>query len=291
MVLRPGVCILILIGMVLAGGCTQIPGNQAPTTQENKLVMDSATTSIPETPTRIPLPTASISLPADPIVGTWVCRAYLASGPLKKEYTFMEDGTWTRINTNLESLAQSTSKGTWRNESGDEYALLGSSGALATFQYERREDVLYDPHFDETFRRVPEKNLLTTGFPPLNLTVWSAQKVPKINGSRPTSGYVYILLNISVRNVDAPADFSCADKNFRVTYDDGPGSCSVNTKLEGRVENAFPLGGIAAGETRHGNIAVAVPENTHSFVVKIVNNEGDIVSNVVDVLNIQTNSL
>ena len=286
MVIRSGVWILILMGMVLAGGCTQSPAHQTPTIQENEPVMDSSATSIPEIPTQIPLTTMNFSLTADPIVGTWVCRSYLASGSLKKEYTFSENGEWSRINTNLESLVQSTQKGTWRNESADEYALLGPRGVLATFHYDSSEDVLYDPHFKETFHRVPEDNLLSPGFPPLNLTIWSAQKVEKINGSRPNSGYAYILLNISVKNIGAPDDFSFADKNIRITYDDGPGTWSINTKLEGRVENAFPPGDIAPGETRQGNVAVAVPDNTHSCLVKIVNNDGDSVSNVVELVNI-----
>ena len=302
MAIRSGVCLLIFVAIVLTAGCTQAPANltlqtpanqtqeasanQIPTLHVNDPAMDSTTTSLPATPTQIPLTTMSYSPSADPIVGTWVCRVYLASGPLKKEYTFMENGGWTRINTNLQSLVQSTQKGTWRNEGDDKYALLGSRGVLATFAYDSMEDVLYDPNFKETFHRVPEENIPSAGLPPLNLTVWSAQKVPKINGSRPHSGYAYVLLNISIENIDDPKGFSFADKNIRITYDDGPGSWSMNTKLEGRVENAFPLGVIAPNETRQGNVAVSVPDNTHSCVVKIVNNEGDIVSNVVELGNI-----
>jgi len=269
--------------MVFICGCSQ---TSPPAMSEQST---EATSSSITTTTLTPSLPNTQATTRDPFVGTWIARSYLTSGPLKKEYTFLDNGTWTRTNTNLESLVQSYSQGTWKKESEGNYVIKSSiTGNSANFEYHSNTDELYEPGFKETFYRVPEKSILKNQLPSMNTTVYSVQKVSKIQGATPHSGKTFLIINLSIENINNPNGFSFDDKNFRILYDDGPGGWSTNQQLEGRISNAMSPGVIAMGEIRTGNVVFTIPENMVSCTLKLVNNEGDAVSNSIQIHNIQT---
>lgn len=268
---------LLLTGIILIGGCSQPSLPAQPETG-----MDSAMPLA----TAVPITTPEAS--SDPFVGTWVCKSYLTSGPLKKEYTILDNGTWTRTNTNLNSLVQSYSHGTWRKEGDDAYVIKGVQGGSAIFEYDRLKDELYEPGFKETFRRIPPDILLDRQIKTMNLTIYSAAKVSKIDGERLNSGKVFFLVNMSIENVNDPGGFSLNDRNIRVIYGDDKESFAMNQGLEEEIDNALFSDVIAPGETRQGTVIFAIPESTGSCRLIIVNNDGDVVSNTVELRDIPT---
>ena len=238
-------------------------------------------------------PAGMVQSPAatDPFVGGWECRSYLTSGPLRKVYTFLEDGTWVRTNTNLESLVQSHAHGTWKKESEGAYVIHSlSSGGTANFEYDKEKDTWYDPHFQETFHRIPNENVPTTDTPPLSLTGSSPQKLTKIQGVTPNSGKIFLLIYLSIENLNEPGGFVLEEKNIRVVYNEGPDSWSITQKMASHIDDPLSPGAIALGETRQGNVVFGIPENTASCTVKIVNNEGDAISNSLEFTDIPTTS-
>jgi hypothetical protein len=269
---------VLLMVMVFSCGCVQFPANSTPLP-----VTDSNDSAYP-----LPATTTSPSglqpdTAKDPIIGTWECRSYLASGPLKKVYTFYNNGTWTRTNTNLATLVQSTHQGKWSNESGDNYAITSS----IIFHYDPLKDEIYDPYFKETFHRIPDDALLLRQQETLILVVDDSALVSKIKGARPKSGFIFLVVNLSVENTNDPDGFSLNDKNIRVEYGDGQGTWSQNQKLTGYIENPLSPGIIPLGETRRGTVVFGIPEHTHSCSGKIINNGGELVSNIVQLQDIQ----
>jgi hypothetical protein len=199
----------------------------------------------------------------------------------------MDNGTWTRTNTNLESLVQSYSGGTWERENESNYVITSSITCNSdNFEYHSDTDILYEPDFKETFHRVPEGSSLKSQLPPMNIEVLSVQKLTNIQGAHPYSGKKFLLINLSIENINDRDGFTFDDKNIRILYDNGAGSWSTNQKLEGRISNPLSPGVIPLGETRMGNVVFSIPENTVSCTVKLVNNEGDLVSNSIQLQDI-----
>ncbi len=118
--------------------------------------------------------------------------------------------------------------------------------------------------------------------PALNLTVYSAKRMNSIQGARPNAGHTFLVLDISIENGRDAGRFSFGEKNIRVTCDEGPGAYSINTKLGERVNASFPTGILAAGEVRRGNMVFGVPAGKQSFMVKLTNDGGQVVSNTIE---------
>jgi hypothetical protein len=284
---HPFYFIFILIGIALCG-CAQTATDNKPGP-----VVVSSPPQNSVTTTAIPILTTTSANQSDPIVGTWVCRSYLTSGPLKKEYTFLENNTWTRTNTNLESLVQGYAKGTWGKDSETNYWIkVSAAGEPHPFEYDKNKDSLYEPGFKETFYRVPEEKILDKKIPTMSITGNFARKVSKIPpGARPQSGFDYLLIDVTIKNINKQDGFSFDDKNIRVIYDDGPGAYAQNKKLKDRINNSISSGIIGIGEKREGIAIFAIPENSDSCSLKVVDNEGDLVSNIVELNNIQTTEM
>ncbi len=56
--------------------------------------------------------------------------------------------------------------------------------------------------------------------------------------------------------------------------------------FEKRVAPALSPGFIALNEIREGTVVFSIPESTGSCKLKIVNNEGDVISNIVELSDI-----
>ena len=166
--------IIILIAVLCFCGCTQTVSDSKP-----DVIPIPPSTSLTTIPTflytPIITPTSTPLILKDPIIGTWMCYSYTASGRIKKEYTFIENNTWSRTNTNLKSMRPAYSHGTWRKESDTKYSIKSSvSGGSATFQYDITKDELYDPGFQETFHRISDADNPSMQATTMNITVQTA---------------------------------------------------------------------------------------------------------------------
>jgi hypothetical protein len=276
--------IIFLIVILCICGCIQTASESKP-----EAITNPPSTSLTTIPTVSFTPTSTPFALKDPFVGTWICYSYPASGRLKKAYTFMENNTWTRTNTNLNSRVQAYSHGVWRKESDNNYWVKSLvSGGSTTFQYNKTTDELYEPGFQETFHRTSEANSPTIRLPTMNISLHAAQKVSKLQGSHHSSGNIYLIVKVSIKNSNETGGYSFDEKSIWVLYDDGPGEYSNNQNMVGRLLNLIPFGTIAQGETRQGNVIFGVPENSHSYTLKLVDSEGDTVSNIIKFENILT---
>lgn len=275
--------ILLIIGIVFICGCSQQSSER-----KTEPVMNSNHSSITAITTTSHLATNNVAAMKDPFVGTWEYRGYLTSGPIKKKYTFLNNGTWMRTNTNLESFIEAYSYGTWKKESDGKYMLRSSiTGNSANFEYIADNDELHDPSRKETFHRVNDENLLQNQVPAMNIVVYSVQKSLKIKGTTLPSGRIFLLVNLSIENSNEIGNFSYTNTSLRAIYDDGLGGSSAPPNVKVQFDNALIPKIIEPGETIQGTVVFSIPENVE-YSLKLVNNEGHTVSNVVQLNDIQT---
>jgi len=276
----PILSLTIIIGIVFICGCLQAaPVNTSMSTTPPHpstvtLLPSSGSLTITNTPTTTPI------IYNDPIIGTWMCYSYSTNGRIKKVFTFFENKTCLRTITNLKSRVQGRTTGTWKSEGPGNYLSTLSSGS-ATFEYDSTRDELYLPFFKETYQRISDADNPIVRVPTLNITLLGVQSMAKIQGSHPYSGKKILVITVSIENVNETNGFSFDDNSIWVMYDDGQEISAMNTKEEGRLSNPFPSATIEAGESRQGDIVFAVPEDTYSYTVKLVDSEAEIISNVV----------
>lgn len=268
--------VLFLALLVAACGCMQtVPATSSPIAPETTAPPVAATATAPPSVTTAPAP------PADPIIGSWIGYQYTASGRYQKVWVFRENSTWTMTNTNQKSRTTKDVNGKWTRTGTTTYEAAPSGGAPDTFTYDPEKDLLTDTYFQGTYTRFSGSLLASTPLPSLEVTLHSAQAVLAINGSHPNAGNRYLILNISITNVNATAGFAFSDDNARVTTPEMPVSKAINRKLAGKLENPFPTGKVAAGETRQGNVIFGIPAASASFTFRLIDDSGNAISNVV----------
>ncbi len=175
--------------------------------------------------------------------------------------------------------------GTWRKEYTGSYQILPRGGAPDTFTYDKENDRFSDSYFRETYSRI-------TGLedaerePTMNVTLHSARRVSAIGGSHPYSGNIYLVVNISVKNLNETGWYMFSNENIWVVPDGGTGSASINHKSGYVIENLFPASKILVGEEQQGAVIFGVPEQSQSFTLKLFNGMGETISNVVELDNV-----
>jgi len=281
----PPFLILYLIVIVLISGCTQTASDVKP---------EPVTTTLPAsvtTVTTVTPPPATLAVPPkDPIIGSWMSYKYLPSGKIELYWTFSEHNTWTLVNTNVKSQKKKFVHGTWRKTGADTYQIPSSSGDPITFTYDRTKDEFSDTFFLVPYTRITGAIVPQESVPTMNLTLSNAQLVSQIYGSHPYTGHKYLIANISIKNINETGWFDFTDDHIWAIPDNETGSYSMNQKLSGVLENPFPAGKIVPGETRQGNVVFGVPEKSQSFTLKLVNNNGDTISNTIELDNMQANA-
>jgi hypothetical protein len=219
--------------------------------------------------------------PEDPIIGAWMCYSCSSSGRIKKVFTFMKNNSCIRTITNLKSRVRGLSPGTWKKERDGNYLVTTATGSIV-FQHNSTSDEMFLPVFQEIYHRVSVSGNPDVRAPTMIIRLYGAQSTAKIQGSRPSSGNTFLVINVSVENVNKGAGYSFDDRSIWVAYDNGAEINAMNKEEEGRLGNPFPPGIIAIGETRQGNVVFAVPENTHSYTVYLVDSEAEIISNRIE---------
>jgi hypothetical protein len=201
---------------------------------------------------------------------------------MEKVYTFRENNTWTRTDRDLTDRTKDFSYGTWKNGGNNQYPMrFLVSSSSGTFRYDTVKDELYDPYYQETFHRTADTGSSALPAPVINLTMNSEQKVSHLQNSRPSSEKLFLIVNVTIRNINEREGYSLDDKGIQVRSDDRTGSYSITGKMGGYLENPLPFGTIAPGETRQGNVIFAVPESSHTYTLKLVDLRGDDASNII----------
>jgi hypothetical protein len=209
-----------------------------------------------------------------------MCYSYQGGDRTEKVYTFRENTTWTRIDRDLTDRTKVNSHGTWKNGGDNQYPMrFLVSGSSGTFQYDPVKDELYDPYYRETFHRTADTGSSTPPAPVINLVLNSEQKVSRLGNFRPFSEKMFLIVNVTIRNIHETEGYSLDERGIHVMFDDKPGISSENGELGGPLENPLPFGTIAPGETRQGEVIFAVPGSSHTFTLKLVDSRGDDASN------------
>lgn len=229
-------------------------------------------------------PMSAPALPADPIIGMWTCFGNAGGDRTELLYTFFVNNTWTRLDRNLQDRTKHNSRGTWTNGGNNQYQMKFSSSS-GTFQYDTVKDEFYDTFYQCTFRRTADTGSSVSPAPVINLTLNSELKTPKLEKKRPLSGRLFLLVNVTIRNINASDGYPMDEKSIHVRYDDSQGSIALNSKFEGTLENPLRFGTLAPGETRQGNVILSVPADSSSYTLTLMTSRGDDASNSITFVN------
>jgi hypothetical protein len=274
------VCAILLILLLLISGCSSETRSSSPT-------------PIPTIPVSAPAGALTVTdtlsgtpvQPVDPIIGTWTGYGNPGGDRTESVYTFRENFTWTRIDHNLADRTKSNSLGTWKNGGNNQYPILFvKSGSSGTFQYDAAKDELFDPFYQETFHRTSD----TGSSPPtvINLTLISEQKVSHREKRHPLPGYLWLIVNITIRNTDERKGYLLDEKGIQVRSDDMKTGYSITSKTGVILDNPLRFETIAPGEITQGNVIFSVPEDSRSYALRLVDSRGDDTSNVIFFENI-----
>lgn len=198
----------------------------------------------------------------------------------------MENNTFSLVNINIKSQHKKFVYGKWKKESALTYQYIPSSGSTNPFTYDPVKDEFSDSFFQVPFTRVTDPAMLVSDqLRAMNITVSSALVVHEFKGSH-YAGYNYLITNVSIRNFNETGGYSFTDDRIRVVLEDQRGMTAMNQKLPGKIDNPFPSVKISPGEEQQGTVVFAVPTESKSFILRLVNSNGYIISNDVELNNV-----
>jgi hypothetical protein len=143
--------IVLLVAIILSAGCTHIASDSKPDP-----ITNPPSTAMTINPTITFTPISTPALPNDPIIGSWYCYNYLPSGKIEKLWTFMENNTFTMINTNIKSQHKKYVNGVWIKESATIYQVTPTGGSGDMFTYDSSKDEFSDTYFGDTYTHITE---------------------------------------------------------------------------------------------------------------------------------------
>jgi hypothetical protein len=283
--------LFFLIAILVTAGCAGVTQNPAvpPTPQIVYVTVyvtgTTASTPAPTlTPTTVPAP-ANLS-GQDPILGIWVGYKYLATGRIQLAWTFMENNTFTLVNTNMKSQHKKYVYGKWKKESAVLYQYQPSSGAWHPFTYDKEKDEFSDDFFQVPFVRVTDPAILVSDLLlSTNLTVTNAYLIHEFNGSR-YAGNNYLVTHISIKNFNQTGGYSYTDERIRVVLEDQRGLIAMNQKLQGKLSDPFPDHTIRPGEAQQGTVVFGVPTDSKTYILRLIDSNDYVISNDVELNNV-----
>ena len=116
------------------------------------------------------------------------------------------------------------------------------------------------------------KDTLTTMF--FSYSVDEAYVIAELNGLVPEEGKQFLVLTITVENIEDPedekaTDLKMMDTDFYISYDGGEIDPLSAYNQEPMVENELPREyDIAPGEKKSGNLVYVVPNDQTTFTLK-----------------------
>lgn len=280
---------LFLIGIIFICGCTQTPpgNNPGPATEITSPPVTNSTLSPATMATPLTTLPPSIAVPPrDPVIGSWVGYKYLATGRIQLVLNFMENNTFTLINTNMQSQHKKYVYGKWKKDSASTYPMTTSTGGSDTFTYDKEKDEISDTFFLVPFVRVTDPaSLVSDQLRAMNLTLTSAYIVKEFNGSH-YAGNKYLVTSITIKNINETGGYSFSDERIRIVLEDQRGLTATNQRLTGKVENPFPSTTIAPGEQQQGTVVFGVPDASQSYIIRLISSSGYVISNDVELNNV-----
>jgi hypothetical protein len=113
----------------------------------------------------------------------------------------------------------------------------------------------------------------------LTVTLNSAVKKTSIGDSTPKTGFVFLVLDVTIQNNDKDNDFKYTDSSFSlfdvVNQKRGP---AITSKFTGGLNTPLSSGTIPMKSTKTGQIVFGVSDNSNSYKFAVVNSTSAITS-------------
>ena len=106
----------------------------------------------------------------------------------------------------------------------------------------------------------------------LDLIVHSALKTTKIKDSKPLPGNVYIVVNMTIKNLAETGEFDANDKTVDIT-----GGGPMTQKIYDRLSNPFYWGSIPPQSSKTGEVVFGVKEDTGQFTLTLLDSQRKVI--------------
>jgi len=106
----------------------------------------------------------------------------------------------------------------------------------------------------------------------LNVTIHSAYKTPKIEDSKPYTGRIFVVTNMTIENL-GDTDYSFAEDRVRIT-----GGGPLTQKLYEVLTNPFYWSSIPAHEKKTGEVVFSVDESTQHITITFLNDNKQVIN-------------
>lgn len=117
-----------------------------------------------------------------------------------------------------------------------------------------------------------DDELASPGSQNINVTVHSAIKTTKIRSSSSRSGFMFIVVNITIENLAENASYPINEQTIFIT-----GGGPLNQKMYGILTNPLYWGLIPAGSARTGEVVFGVSESIGSFTLTFLDDNGRVI--------------
>jgi hypothetical protein len=114
----------------------------------------------------------------------------------------------------------------------------------------------------ETLQDAGGNNPESDNTKPINVTIHSALQTMNANGGTPNPGYIFVIINMTIENLDTSREFLVNENTVKIT-----GGGSLNQKMSGYLKNPILWGSIPPRQMRTGEIIYGVKESTPSFTL------------------------
>lgn len=122
--------------------------------------------------------------------------------------------------------------------------------------------------------------------PSVNLTIHSAQKQNKLYTIEPISGYIFLVMNITIKNNNLKDGYEFTEKSISLSSDNGETTDLFRTRFQrGKLRNPiFIPTTIQQNDTRTGEIVFFIPINSVKCQMYLYDNKGvEIISETLTV--------
>jgi len=116
---------------------------------------------------------------------------------------------------------------------------------------------------------IPENFNTSTTTGPISITIHSIMKTMKIKDREPNSGYTFVVINMTIENLDNATPFIVNETTIDIT-----GGGPITQKLYNKLSNPFYWGSIPPKSSKTGEIVFGVKTTTEQFTITFLDEEG-----------------
>jgi hypothetical protein len=119
----------------------------------------------------------------------------------------------------------------------------------------------------------------------ISVTINSAEKKTSLGNSVPHSGNVFLVLDVTIKNIDQNEDFRYTDASFTV-FDkkNQKGVPAITSQLAGKLNSAITSGMIPMKSEKTGQIVFGVLAGSKGFRFSVIDSTGSIVTTVDNIV-------